>query len=163
MLKHCLLVLTLACLSCGFTSMVVAQDSGASNQQSTAGPSEGMPGHGPGHGQFDPAKRAAMLGKRLNLSSDQQSKVEDVLKSEQSQIQGLRADSSLSQDDRHSKMMDIHKSSSDQIRALLNEDQQKKWAEMQTKHQEMMQGHHHGGQGAAGSPDSPPPQPPQQQ
>ena len=158
MLKHCLLVLTLACLFCGVSSMAMAQDNGTSNQPSTSGPSEGMHGHGPGHGQFDPAKRAAMLGKQLNLNSDQQSKVEDILKSEQSQMQGLRADSSLSQDDRHSKMMNIHKSSSDQIRALLNEDQQKKWDEMQSKHQEMMHGHQHGGQAPGGSPDSPPPQ-----
>jgi periplasmic protein CpxP/Spy len=158
MLKHCVLVLTLASLFCAVSSMAIAQDNGASNQQSTPGASEGSPGHGAGHGQFDPSKRAAMLAKHLNLSSDQQSKVEDILKSEQSQMQGLRSDSSLSQDDRHSKMMDIHKSSNDQIRTLLNEDQQKKWDEMQSKHQGMMQGHHHGGPGASGSPDSPPPQ-----
>lgn len=157
MLKHCLLALTLACLFCAVSSTAIAQDSGASNQQSTPAPSEGMPGHGPGHGQFDPAKRAAMLTKRLNLSSDQQSKVEEILKSEQSQMQSLRTDSSVSQEDRHSKMMEIHKSSNDQIRALLNDDQQKKWDQMQSRRQEWMQGHHHGGQAPGGSTDSPPP------
>jgi len=100
---------------------------------------------------MDPTKRAAMLGKRLNLNSDQQSKVEDILKSEQSQMEGLRADNSLSQEDRHSKMMDIHKSSSDQIRGLLDSDQQKKWDEMQTKHEERMQEHHHGQAPGGGS------------
>ena len=161
MLKHCLLVLTLACLFCWVSSLATAQDSGASNPQSTPGSSEGMSGHGPGHGHFDPTKRAAMLGKRLNLSSDQQSKVEDVLKSEQTQMQSLRADSSVSQDDRRSKMMEIHKSSNDQIRALLNDDQQKKWDEMQSQQKASMQGHHHGGPGGEGSPDSAPPPPPQ--
>ncbi|MBV9183352.1 MAG: hypothetical protein JO356_18775 [Acidobacteria bacterium] len=150
MLKQCLLVLTLAFLLCAVST---AQDSGANNQQATPEASEGM--HGRGHGQFDPSKRAAMLAKRLNLSSDQQSKVEEVLKSEQSQMQNLRADSSVSQGDRRSKMMDIHKSSNDQIRGILNEDQQKKWDEMQSK---MMQGHHHGGPAAGASSDSPPPQ-----
>ena len=132
MLKNFLLVLTLAGLCCAVSFAALAQESGTSNQQSTSGPSEG-PGHGGGHGQFDPSKRAAMIAKRLNLSSDQQSKVEDILKSEQSQMQALRADSSVSRDDRHSKMMEIRKTSNDQIRALLNDDQQKKWDEMQSR------------------------------
>ena len=159
MRKHCLLVLTLACLFCAVSSLAIAQDNGPSNQQSP--PPEGMPGHGhgpgPGRGQFDPSKRAAALAKQLNLSSDQQSKVEDILKSQQSQMQNLQNDSSVSPEDRRSKMMDIHKSSNDQIRALLNDDQQKKWDEMQSRQQEWMQGHHHGGKAPGGSPDSPPP------
>lgn len=157
MLKHCLFVLTLAGLFCAVNSIAIAQDNGANNQQSTAGGPEGRPGHGPGHGPMDPSKHAAMLGKRLNLSPDQQSKVEEIFKSEQSQMQSLHADSSVSQEDRHSKMMEIHKSSNDQIRALLNDDQQKKWDEMQSKQQEWMQGHHHGGQGSGGSEQSAPP------
>jgi periplasmic protein CpxP/Spy len=157
MLKRCLFVLTVTCLFCAMSSMVIAQDNGANNQQSTPGGPEGRPGHGSGRGPMDPSKRAAMIGKRLNLSPDQQSKVEEILKSEQSQMQTLRADSSASQEDRHSKMMDIHKSSNDQIRALLNDDQQKKWDEMQTKQQEWMQGHHHGGQGPGASSESAPP------
>src|SRR5262249_27180575 len=146
MLKHCLFVLTLAYLFCAVSSRAIAQDTGANNQQSTPGAPEGRPGHGPGHGSMAPSKRAAMLGKQLNLSPDQQSKVEEILKSEQSQMQSMRADSSVSQEDRHSKMMEIHKSSNDQIRALLNDDQQKKWDEIQSKQREWMQGHHHGGQ-----------------
>jgi|SRR5215469_9409979 len=157
MLKHCLFVLTWACLFCAVSSMAIAQDNGANNQQSTPGGPEGRPGHGPGHGPMDPSKRAATLGKRLNLSPDQQSKVEEILKSEQSQMQSLHADSSVSQEDRHSKMMEIHKSSNDQIRALLNDDQQKKWDEMQSKQQQWMQGHHHGGEGPGGSSESAPP------
>jgi hypothetical protein len=37
--------------------------------------------------------RAAMLAKRLKLVSDQWSKAEDILKSEQSQMDSLRSDS----------------------------------------------------------------------
>jgi periplasmic protein CpxP/Spy len=54
----------------------------------------------------------------------------DISKSEQSQMESLHSDTSLSQQDRHSKMMDIHKTSSDQVRALLNPDQQKKYDAM---------------------------------
>jgi hypothetical protein len=138
---------------------VVAQDSGSSAQQPA--PSQAQPEHGPGRGHFDPEERTAMLTKELKLSSDQQSKVQDILKSEQSQMESLRSDSSLSREDRRSKMMDIHKKSNDQIRTLLDSDQQKKWDEMQSKREEWMHGHHEGGQAPAGPPNSAPPQPPQ--
>jgi len=150
MIKHCLLALMLAGLMYAATPSAYAQDSG-NNQQ----PSAGQPEHGYGHKNFDPEKRAAMLGKQLNLSSDQQAKVQDILKSEKSQMEGLRSDSSLSQDDRRSKAMEIHKSSNEQIRALLDPNQQKKWEEIQSK---QMEHYHHGGQGPAGSPNSPPQQ-----
>ncbi|HXW89488.1 MAG TPA: hypothetical protein VEK33_02990, partial [Terriglobales bacterium] len=141
MIKHCLLALALAGLVGG--PFVFAQDSG-SNAQSA--PSAMQAEHGPGHYHLDPEKRAEMLSKKLNLSSDQQSKVLEILKSEQSQTESLRSDNSLSQEDRRSKMMEIHKSSNEQIRALLDPDQQKKWEEIQSK---QMEGHHHGGQAPA--------------
>ena len=141
-----LLVLTLFCVAGMVTASAVAQDNDA-NQQS------GPPQHWRGHGQFDPAKRTEMLTKHLGLTSDQQPKVLDAFKSEQSKMEALRSDSSLSQDDRRAKMMDIHKSTNEQVRALLNPDQQKKWDEMQSQH-EQWQGHHHDGQKPPSQPDS---------
>lgn len=140
MLKHCLLALSLAALTYTVTPLAVAQDN--SNNQAQSAPE-----HGRRH--FDPAKRAEMLGKQLNLTSDQQGKVLDVLKSEQSQMESLHSDTSLSQEDRHSKMMDIHKSSNDQIRAVLTPDQQKKFDEMQSRHEHW--GQHAEGQGSGAS------------
>ncbi|MGA8620623.1 MAG: hypothetical protein WB660_19120 [Candidatus Sulfotelmatobacter sp.] len=151
MLKQCLLALMLAGLVYTFTPSAVAQDSGNNDQQSA--PAGAPPEHGPGHRRFDPAKRTARLTKELNLTSDQQSKVLDTLKSEQSQMESLRSDSSVSQADRHAKMMDIHKTSDDQIRSLLNADQQKKWDAMQSRH-EQWEGHHQGGQAPAAPPNS---------
>jgi hypothetical protein len=156
MFKNCLLALTLAGFVYTTLPAAIAQDTGSNDQQATQ--SAAPPEHGHGHGHMDPAKRAAMLAKRLNLSSDQQSRVQDILKSEQSQMEGLRADSSISQQDRRSKMMEIHKSTNDQIRGLLDPDQQKKWDEMESRREEGMQGHHHGGRAPGGPPDSPPPQ-----
>ena len=132
MLKNCFVMLVLSCLFGLATSPVVGQDnSGNQPQGSQAGePSEH--GHGPRH--FDPAQRTEMLTKQLKLTSDQQSKVLDILKSQQSQMEKLRSDSSVSQDDRRSKMMDIRKSSDGQIRELLDADQQKKWDKMQSAH-----------------------------
>jgi len=155
MLKHCLLALTLAALVCMVMPAALAQDTGNNDQQTA--PSGATSGIGSGHGHMDPAKRVAMLAKQLNLSKDQQSKVQDILKAQQSQMESLRADSSVSHEDRRSKMMELHKSTNDQIRGLLDPDQQKKWDEMQSRREERMQGHRHGDQ-APGPPDSSPPQ-----
>jgi periplasmic protein CpxP/Spy len=147
MLKHFVLALLLGGLIYVAPSALAQENSG--NDQQTAPPAT-QGEHGQRHGHFDPAQHAAMLAKHLNLNSDQQTKVEGIFKSEQSQMEGLRADTSLSQEDRHAKMMDIHKSTSDQIRAVLDPDQQKKWDEMESKRGQW-QGHHHGGEGQNGS------------
>ena len=146
-LKHGLLALMVAGVVYAVSPTANAQDSGTNDQQAAS------PEHGHGR-HFDPEKRTEMLTKQLKLTSDQQPKVLDVLKSEQSQMQGLHSDSSLSQDDRRSKMMGIRKTSDDQIRTLLDSDQQKKWDAMQSKH-EQWQGHHQDGQ-APGATDTPP-------
>jgi periplasmic protein CpxP/Spy len=136
MFKRCTLGLMLAALVCTVTVFAVAQDNGNSSQQpAQAGPME----HG--HGHWDPQQRTDMLAKRLNLNSDQQAKVLDAFKSEQSQMESLRSDSSLSRDDRHAKMMDIHKTTNEQIRGMLDPDQQKKFDAMQERHHDRMQEH----------------------
>ena len=146
MLKHCLLALMLAGLF--YTvSPAVAQDSGSAGQE--APPSGARPEHGPG--RFDPASRTEMLTRQLKLTSDQQSKVLDIYKSAQSQMESLHSDTSTPQDERRSKIMEIHKSTNDQVRAILDPNQQKKWDTMQSHH-EHWQGHQPGGQ--APPPDS---------
>lgn len=152
MLKHYLVALVLAGLVGTVTASAAAQDNGSNDQQSAPA---GTPSqNGPGHRHFDPEKRTEMLSKQLKLTSDQQPKVLEVLKSQQSQMEALHSDSSLSQDDRRSKMMDIRKTSNDQIRALLDPDQQKKWDKMESEHGQSMQGHHPDGQAPGAAPDS---------
>ena len=138
MLKHSLIVITAATLLYMASPRAIAQAAASSDQQPAASEH-----HGHAHAHMDPAKRAAKLAKRLQLNSDQQAKVEDILKSEHSQMESLRSDTTMSSEDRHSKIMDIHKSSNDQIRGLLDPDQQKKWDEMESKHEQRMQEHHH--------------------
>jgi protein CpxP len=135
MIKHSLLALTLAGMVCAATFSAVAQDSGNSAPQNPP-PAAGEPDHGGAHHRFDPAQRTEMLTKHLKLTADQQPKVLDILKSEQSQMDGLRSDSSMSREDRRAKMMDIHKTSDDQIRALLDANQQKKFDEMQSRREQ---------------------------
>ena len=138
MLKNWILSLTLAGLAYAAPA-VVAQDAPSSDQQTA--PAGAPPEHGRGR-RFDPDRRADMLTKRLNLSADQKTKVADIFKSEQEQMQKIHADASVSQQDRRAKMMDTHKASSDQVRALLNPDQQKKWDEMQAQRDQWVKGRH---------------------
>ena len=131
---------------------VVAQDAGSNEQQSA--PAGAPPEHG-GHGRMDPQQRSEMLAKHLNLNADQQAKVLDIMKSEQSQMEKVHSDSSMAPQDQRAKMMDIHKTSSDQIRALLDPTQQKKFDEMQSRREQWQGGGHHGhGQAPGAAPDS---------
>jgi periplasmic protein CpxP/Spy len=147
MLKHCMLALMLAGLVYTASPAAIAQNPQNNDQQ--AAPAGAPPEHGRRH--FDPAKETEMLTKQLNLTSDQQPKVLDILKSQQSQMENLRSDTSLSQQDRRAKMMEIHKTSNEQIRALLDSDQQKKFDAMQSRHEHWRE-HQQEGQGAPTSP-----------
>lgn len=150
MLRKCLLVLLAASLISVAVPFAAAQSSdSAPNPQ--ASQDNGRWHHGPP----DPAQRTQELTKKLNLSADQQTKVQDLLQSEHSQMESLHQDNSLSQQDRRAKMMDIHKGTDTQMRALLDSTQQKKWDEMQAK-REQWGSHRHGGGDQQGPP------PPQQ-
>ncbi|MGA7291358.1 MAG: hypothetical protein WBW53_19425 [Terriglobales bacterium] len=157
MLKKYLPLLLAASLISVAAPLAAAQDSQsappANDQQS-----QPMQGNGHWHhGMADPAQRTKMLTKHLNLTADQQTKVQSLFESEQSQMQALHQDSSLSQQDRRSKAMSIRQSTDTQVRALLDPDQQKQWDEMQAKREQHME-HHHGGQSNSDDQQSPPSQ-----
>jgi len=143
MLKHSLLALALAGLI--YAAPAVAQNSAAPDQP-PAPNAQQQQWHGHGRGEMDPAKHAEMLAKKLDLTADQQTKVQEIFKSEQSQMESVHSDSSMPRDQRHAKMMEIHQSSGDQVRALLDPTQQKKWDEMQSKREERQEHRHGGGQ-----------------
>jgi periplasmic protein CpxP/Spy len=150
MFKQSLLVLVAAGAISLAAPFAVGQDAPPADQQSQPSQERGGWHHGP----QDPAQRTKELSKHLNLTSDQQTKVQDALQSQYSQMQSLRQDTSLSQEDRRAKMMEIHKNTDSQIRALLDSNQQKKWDEMLAKREQRMQNHHHG----AASEQAPPSQ-----
>jgi protein CpxP len=110
-----------------------AQDNSSNSQQQSQPSQETGREH---HGRPDPAERTAHLTKKLNLTSDQQAKVLQILQSEQSQMQSAHQDSSTSQQDRHAKMMDIRKTTDAQIRTVLDSNQQKQWDEMQANREQ---------------------------
>jgi len=153
MLKQSLLVLVAASLIPVGATFAAAQDSPSNNQQSPPAQDTGGGRH---HGPPDPAQRTAELTKQLKLNSDQQTKVQEALESEHSQMESLHQDASLSQQDRRAEMMEIRKSTDAQIRGLLDSTQQKKWDEMQAKREEWMHNRHggppEGGSGQQGPP-----------
>lgn len=152
MLKKRVPILLMAGLILFAASLAAAQDNPSNNQ--TPPQDNGCRQH---PGPPDPAQRTQELSKKLNLTSDQQTKVQDILQSEHSQMESLHQDNSLSQQDRHSKMMDIRSNSDAQIRRLLDSTQQKKWDEMQAKREQWMQkGRRRAPEG--GEQEAPPPQ-----
>jgi periplasmic protein CpxP/Spy len=84
-----------------------------------------------GHGQAPTVEqRLQRMTQALNLTDDQQQKIKPILENESTQMQSLRADSSLSQEDRMAKMKQIRENTSSQINPILNADQQKQYTEM---------------------------------
>jgi Spy/CpxP family protein refolding chaperone len=111
--------------------------------------------HGRGR-MMSPEDRTNHLAKALNLSDDQKGKVLSIFQDEQKQMEALRSDNSLSREDRWSKMKQIHENTVSQIKGTLNEDQAKKFDEMQ---QRMEQRREQRGQGNGhGNDNAPPPQ-----
>ena len=154
MLKKCLPILLAASLISIAATFAAAQsnDSPSNNQPSAQGNA------GWHHGPVDPAQRTQELTKKLNLTSEQQTKVQELLQSEHSQMESLHQGTSLSQQDRRTKMMDMQKSTHAQIRALLDPTQQKKWDEMLANREQWGQGHRHGAPTGGDQQAPPPPQ-----
>jgi Spy/CpxP family protein refolding chaperone len=91
------------------------------------------------HRPADPNREVKMLGKRLNLTADQQNQILPILSNRQQQMATLRADSSLSAQDRHAKVRAIRETSDAQIRALLNDNQKQAYDQMLQQQRQHME------------------------
>jgi len=80
------------------------------------------------------------LSDRLNLTSDQQSKIKPILEDQRTQMEALRNDSSLSREDRMAKMRSIRESTTSKIKDNLNDDQKKQYDAMQEEMRERRRG-----------------------
>jgi Spy/CpxP family protein refolding chaperone len=89
---------------------------------------QGQPGYQ--HRHFDPNQFAAHLGKRLGLTSDQVAQITPILAARQQQMQTLRADASLSEQDRHTKARAIRQDTNSKIEAVLNDQQKQQFEQM---------------------------------
>ncbi len=115
-------------------AMAAPQDQG---QNSAPAPESGQHArHAP-----DPARQVKMLTKKLNLTQDQQTKLLPILTNRQQQFESLRADTSLSPQDKHAKMRSIREDSENQIKSVLNDTQKQQYDQMQQQMRERMQQH----------------------
>jgi len=96
-----------------------------------AQPGAGGGGHWHGHGH---AFGLRGITDKLDLTSDQQAKVQPILDQAKPQIAAIHQEA-------REKMKTVMDSTLSQIRPLLNEDQQKKLDAIQKAHQDMMNAH----------------------
>ena len=82
------------------------------------------------HRAPNPDRMAKHLGKKLNLSNEQVTQIKPLLEDRAQQMQTLRADTKLSQQDRHSKARQIMQDSNTKIEAVLNNTQKQQFEEM---------------------------------
>lgn len=125
----------------GFAQAPPSQDQGEAEHQ----------GAGMHNRRMDPQQQLERMSKHLNLTEDQKAKVKPILEQQAEQMQSLRQDTSLSQQDRRAKFQEIHQNAMSQIRPLLNENQQKKFDKMMEK-QEERRSQRRGPEGPEGGP-----------
>jgi protein CpxP len=107
------------------TGVVLAQAPDQAQPSSAAQATQGERSH-----HADPDRMAKHLGKKLNLSSDQVAQIKPVLENRAQQMQALRADTTLSAQDRHAKAQDIMQDSKSKIEAVLNDTQKQQFEQM---------------------------------
>ena len=104
------------------------------------------PGGGMGHGPME------MMSKELNLTEDQKPKVAAIMEERRKQMNALRADTSMTMQEKRPKMMAIMKDSNDRVKALLTDEQSQKFDEIMAHMRQRR------GPGGDGPPPPPPPQ-----
>jgi Spy/CpxP family protein refolding chaperone len=136
MLKRCAITLVVALFAIGACAFAQQENQNPPSGQDNQGQQQGRRG---GWGPRDPAQMVQRLTQDLNLTADQQVKILPILQDQQKQMQAMRdSNPPLSQDDRRAKFMELRKSTNTQIRAVLTEDQQKKFDEIQQKREQEM-------------------------
>jgi Spy/CpxP family protein refolding chaperone len=131
-----------ALLSAG---LVLAQ-APTTNQAPSANAPQAAPAQ-QGHRNFDPNQQAAHMSKRLGLSDDQVAQIKPILADRFQQMQTLRADTSLSEQDRHAKFRALMQDSNTKIESVLNDTQKQQFEKMQAERRS----HQHNRQAPAAS------------
>ena len=120
-------IILVALLSAG---MVLAQSPGANEAPAANAPQAAPAQPGESHRTFDPGQRAMHLGQRLGLSSDQVAQITPILADRQQKMQNLRADNSLSEQDRHARARAIMQDSNSKIESVMTDTQKQQFEQM---------------------------------
>ena len=94
-----------------------------------------------------------MLSKRLNLTTDQTSRLEPILADRQTRMDALRSNTSLDQTARRQQMRSIQEDTQTKLASVLTPDQLQQMKEMRGK----MGRHSHGGPDGPGAANQPAP------
>jgi protein CpxP len=132
-----LLALLAACLfamAAGAQQNPPAQESGEHKHGGQTGP--GMMGSVDDH--------VKELSTKLNLTSDQQTKVKAILEENHQKMQATMKDESLSKEDKHAKMKEMHNAVHAQVRDVLTDEQKPKFDAMVKDMENNMHGHDKG-------------------
>jgi protein CpxP len=129
MKKVTICALLVIAVACGGTALY-AQDNMSQGQMSQG---QGQMAPGGHRGMMSPDQRLAHLTKALSLTSDQQAKIKPMLEQEQTQMQAMHQDTSMSQQDKWAKAKSIREGTNDQIKSVLTADQQTKFTQMQDR------------------------------
>ena len=115
-------------------ALIIALGGGVALAQQTApAPQDGQQPQGPHawhHHAPNPQREADHLAKRLSLTPDQTAKLEPILASREQQMQAIRANGQLSQQDAHMQMRALHKSTQDQLASILTPEQLQQMKQM---------------------------------
>jgi len=141
--------LILSLIACGASLAVCqglyAQDAATSPTTTGTGGGRQWGGRGGGMNADTMLQR---LTTELTLTSDQQTQIKPILETEVTEMQAVRADTTLARADRMSKMKDARDTANTAINAILTPDQQTKYAALQAK----MRNRRGGGGGGGGAP-----------
>ena len=91
-------------------------------------PPRGEWGHGP-HGSFDPAAQAAHMAKRLSLTPEQQTQVQNILTNEQAQMKALNTNQTITHQQWLAQTKALHQQAHTQINGLLTDTQKAQLAQ----------------------------------
>jgi Spy/CpxP family protein refolding chaperone len=105
------------------TSLALALSGSLAFAQSTTTTTPAPEGKHFHHHAHNPQQEAAWIGKKLNLSSDQTAKLEPIFADSQQKVTALRANTSLSQDQRREQFRAIHKDTQTQLATVLTPEQ----------------------------------------
>ncbi len=94
---------------------------------------------------MNPDRQLDRMSKALNLTDEQKSQIKPILEDRNQRIESLRADSSLSREDRRSKMRGIFEDTQNKIRAVLNDEQKQKLDQMHQRMRDRRKEHAGGG------------------
>ncbi len=89
-----------------------------------------------GEGRRDPAAAQARMAEKLGLSADQQAKIKALHEQERAQGEALRADQTLSREQKMEKRKALREATVQQVDAILTPEQRTKAQEMRSKMRE---------------------------